>query len=103
MAGDVDEGQEVTLECSIQGGSLPVSFTWYRGKEPKDLASVTVNKLQASHKISAVGRDDQGAYYCVSTNAANKARQSPTVTVAGGCCYFLIRTNGANHPHWSPE
>lgn len=84
MTGDLAEGQEMTLVCSIQGGSLPVNFTWYRAKESKDLASVTVNKLEASHKISQVKRDDQGAYYCVSTNAAEKARRSPTVTVTGG-------------------
>lgn len=85
MMGDVAEGQEVTLVCSVQGGSLPVSFTWYSAKEASSLDSVTVNKLEASHKIPEVGRDHQGGYYCVSNNAANEAKQSPTVTIAGGC------------------
>lgn len=85
MMGDVAEGQEVTLVCSVQGGSLPVSFTWYSAKEAISLDSVTVNKLEASHKIPEVGRDHQGGYYCVSNNAANEAKQSPTVTIAGGC------------------
>lgn len=88
MVGDVAEGQEMTLVCSVQGGSLPVSFIWYRAKEPNHLASVTVNKLEASHKISVVSREHQGAYYCVSTNAANEAKQSPTIIIAGGCCYL---------------
>lgn len=79
----------MTLVCSVQGGSLPVSFTWYRAKEPDHLASVTVNKLEASHTISKVRRDHQGAYYCVSTNAAKEAKQSPTIAVAGGCFLLL--------------
>ncbi|XP_075879958.1 platelet endothelial cell adhesion molecule isoform X1 [Nelusetta ayraudi] len=82
MMGDVAEGQEVTLVCSVQGGSLPVSFTWYSAKKANSLDSVTVNKLEASHKITEVRRDHQGGYYCVSNNAANEAKQSPTVTIA---------------------
>lgn len=88
MMGDVAEGQEITLVCSVQGGSLPVSFTWYSAKkENSALASVTVNKLEASHKIAEVRRDHQGGYYCVSNNAANEAKQSPTVAIAGGCFF----------------
>lgn len=84
MMGDVAEGQEMTLVCSVQGGSLPVSFAWYHAKkEPVYITSVTVNKLEAAHKIANVRSDQQGGYYCVSSNAANETRQSPTVTIAG--------------------
>lgn len=93
--GDVAEGQEMTLVCSVQGGSLPVSFTWYRSGEPEDLASVTVNKLEASHKISEVRGDHQGAYYCVCTNTAEKAKQSPTVSIAGGFCFTVVLNDGS--------
>lgn len=99
MMGDVAEGQEVTLVCSVQGGSLPVSFTWYSAKEASSLDSVTVNKLEASHKITEVRRDHQGGYYCVSNNAANEAKQSPTVTIAGGCFLndVLVRWLSGTH------
>lgn len=91
MMGDVAEGQEIILVCSVQGGSLPVSFTWYSAKKENGaLASVTVNKLEASHKIAEVRRDHQGGYYCVSDNAANESKQSPTVAIAGGCSCCLL-------------
>lgn len=86
------EGQEMTLVCSVEGGSLPVSFTWYHTKDkvPKQLGSVTVNKRSASHKVSNLKSEHQGDYYCVSTNAANEAKRSPTETVEGGYGYLFF-------------
>lgn len=82
--GDVSEGQEVTLVCSVEEGTLPVKFTWFHTKKEGYLASKTSMELEESHKIANVRKEHQGGYYCVSTNQANEAKQSLTITIRGG-------------------
>ncbi|XP_070779292.1 platelet endothelial cell adhesion molecule isoform X2 [Enoplosus armatus] len=79
--GDVSEGQDVTLICSVQRGTLPISFTWYHSKTEGALASQTSEKLEGSYKINNVRGEHQGGYYCVSTNPAHDTKQSNTVMI----------------------
>lgn len=81
--GDVSEGQDVTLVCSVQRGTLPISFTWYHAETDGTLDSQTSEKLEGSYKITNVRGEHQGKYYCVSTNPANETKQSQTVTIGG--------------------
>ncbi|KAK5885214.1 hypothetical protein CesoFtcFv8_018947 [Champsocephalus esox] len=81
-AGDISEGQDVTLLCSVQRGSLPVSYTWYHTETKGALASQTSNNLEGSHTIDDVRAEQQGGYYCMSSNPANETKQSLTVTIA---------------------
>ncbi|KAI4822844.1 hypothetical protein KUCAC02_008369 [Chaenocephalus aceratus] len=81
-AGDISEGQDVTLLCSVQRGSLPVSYTWYHTETKGALAFQTSNNLEGSHTIDDVRAEQQGGYYCVSSNPANETKQSLTVTIA---------------------
>lgn len=82
-AGDISEGQDVTLLCSVQRGSLPVSYTWYHTETKGALAFQTSNNLEGSHTIDDVRAEQQGGYYCVSSNPANETKQSLTVTIVG--------------------
>lgn len=84
--GDVTEGQDVTLVCSVQRGTLPIVFTWHRAKEEGVLDSRSADSPEASFRISNVRAEQQGAYYCVSTNQAGEVKQSQRVTM-GGTCY----------------
>lgn len=81
--GDVAEGQDVTLVCSVQRGTLPIVFTWHRAKEEGTLISQTSDKLEASFKITNVQGKHQGAYYCMSTNSAREIKQSQRVNIGG--------------------
>lgn len=82
--GDVSEGQEVILVCSVEKGTLPVNFSWFHTKTEGSLASKTSMEPEESHKIANVRKEHQGGYYCVSTNQANEAKQSLTITIRGG-------------------
>lgn len=81
--GDVTEGQDVTLVCSVQRGTVPILFTWHHTKQDSPLANQTSDKPEASYKITKVRAEQQGAYYCVCTNSASEIKQSQRVTVGG--------------------
>eukprot|EP00066_Takifugu_rubripes_P012824 XP_011602090.1 PREDICTED: platelet endothelial cell adhesion molecule-like isoform X1 [Takifugu rubripes] len=78
--GDVTEGQDVTLVCSVHRGTVPILFTWHHTKEGP-IANHTSDKLEASYKITKVRAEQQGAYYCVCTNLASETKQSQRVTI----------------------
>ncbi|XP_029364006.1 platelet endothelial cell adhesion molecule isoform X2 [Echeneis naucrates] len=79
--GDVSEGQDVTLTCSVQKGTLPVNFTWYHTQKESPLNSQTFDSLQGSYIIYNVKGDHKGGYYCVSNNLANEAKRSSIVMI----------------------
>lgn len=81
--GDVSEGQDLTLVCSVQRGTLPITFTWYRTETEGALATQTSMILEGSYNISIVRREHRGGYYCLSTNQANETKQSHTVMIGG--------------------
>lgn len=87
--GDVSEGQDVTLVCSVQRGTPPVSFTWYHNEREDALLSKTSQTLEGSYTISNVRGEDRGGYYCVSTNPANETKQSHPVMI-GGVFYLQL-------------
>ncbi|XP_030264809.1 platelet endothelial cell adhesion molecule isoform X2 [Sparus aurata] len=80
--GDVSEGQDVTLVCSVRRGTLPIIFTWYHTEtEGAILTFKTFEKMESSYKISNVRGNHQGQYYCVCTNPAKGTEKSATVTI----------------------
>ncbi|TMS15342.1 Platelet endothelial cell adhesion molecule [Larimichthys crocea] len=79
--GDVSEGEDVTLVCSVQRGTLPMNFTWYHRKGA--LAFQTSRELKGSYTINNIKGVDQGEYYCTSTNSANKTEKSDAVRIGG--------------------
>lgn len=84
--GDVSEGQDVTLVCSVQRGTLPISFTWYHTQTEDALHSQTSKKLEGSYRIKDVRGEHQGKYYCVCTNPANETQQSYPMAITGVFC-----------------
>ncbi|XP_041831004.1 platelet endothelial cell adhesion molecule [Melanotaenia boesemani] len=79
-AGDISEGQSVSLICSVQSGSPPINFTWYHTETDVALASVSTDKREESFRIHNVRGEHRGRYYCVSTNLAKETKYSPEIT-----------------------
>lgn len=83
-AGDLSEGEELTLTCAVHRGTPPITFTWYHANHAKGaLFSKRSERLKESHRISNVRGEHRGGYYCVCTNQANETKQSPTVHFGG--------------------
>lgn len=81
--GDISEGQEVTFICSVQRGTLPISFTWYHTERGGALTSQTSKNLEDSYVIRNVRGEHRGEYYCVTSNPANETKQSHAVRIEG--------------------
>lgn len=90
--GDVAEGQDVTLLCSVRKGTLPIIFTWYHTEQEDFLSSQSSLKLRASLTRHIKG-GHKGGYYCTSTNPANETKKSQIVMIRGLWHLLLIAGN----------
>ncbi|XP_022612616.1 platelet endothelial cell adhesion molecule-like isoform X2 [Seriola dumerili] len=79
--GEVSEGQDATLTCSVNKGTPPIIFTWYHTEMKGALDLQTSKTLEGSYFIQNVRGEHKGGYYCVSTNLANETKQSYTVMI----------------------
>lgn len=78
--GDISEGYNMSLVCSVQRGSPPINFTWY--SETKGfLHSQTSSKPKESYSMGNVRGEHGGGYYCVSTNPAGETHWSATIKI----------------------
>lgn len=78
-SGDVPEGEDLTLLCSVNKGSPPFNYSWFHSE--KLLHSQTEERMEASFIVPAIKREDRGGYYCACTNPAGQAKQSRTIQV----------------------
>ncbi|XP_053194392.1 platelet endothelial cell adhesion molecule [Scomber japonicus] len=78
---DIPEGQDVTLVCTVNRGTPPITFTWYHNETGRALAFQTSEILRGTFNISNVKGHHRGNYYCVSTNQANEPKQSRPVMI----------------------
>ena len=77
----VSEGQDLTLNCSVQRGTLPVTFTWFSSGRTDPLAFQTLQGNAGTYTIAAVARGHSGGYYCEGSNPALEVKRSFTVVV----------------------
>ncbi|XP_017348679.1 platelet endothelial cell adhesion molecule [Ictalurus punctatus] len=97
----VTEGVDLILYCSVQQGTVPITFSWYRNGVVKPLNSTRISKTQGFHIIKSITRDDEGQYYCQAYNDANEPKKSRQVHIevnlagwkkilSGVSCIFLL-------------
>ncbi|KAK6311919.1 hypothetical protein J4Q44_G00175830 [Coregonus suidteri] len=79
--GNVAEGEDLTLTCTVQRGTPPITYTWYHTTSALPLLSKTTNDMRGSHSVQGVSREHGGRYYCVTNNPSNDSKSSAMVTV----------------------
>uniref|UniRef100_A0A4W5KR10 Platelet endothelial cell adhesion molecule n=1 Tax=Hucho hucho TaxID=62062 RepID=A0A4W5KR10_9TELE len=79
--GDVAEGEDLTLTCTVQRGTPPITYTWYHTKSALPLLSKTSNDMRLSLSVQGVSREHGGGYFCVTNNPSNDSQKSAMVTV----------------------
>ncbi|XP_010872336.2 platelet endothelial cell adhesion molecule [Esox lucius] len=79
MPTKVAEGQDLTLTCTVQRGTPPITYTWYHSALP--MHSITINVMQGSYIIRSVGQEHGGEYYCITSNPSNDTERSGSLIV----------------------
>ena len=85
------EGQNVTLNCTVNGNPTPV-VRWTKDSEALDIPadqrlSVSFTSHTSSLIIASVVKADQGLYRCVANNSANTSTSYPGMLTVH-CEYF---------------
>ncbi|KAJ8793115.1 hypothetical protein J1605_003792 [Eschrichtius robustus] len=84
LSEEVESGKPIVLRCSVNEGSSPITYKFYREKEGKPFYQVTLNDTQAIWHKPKASKEQEGQYYCTASNRANLSKnvlQSNTLTV----------------------
>ncbi|XP_046948617.1 Fc receptor-like protein 3 isoform X5 [Lynx rufus] len=66
--GQLIEGEDLVLICSVAAGTGTVTFSWHREGSERSLGRKTQNALSAELRIASVREQDVGRYYCAADN-----------------------------------
>ncbi|XP_006833791.1 PREDICTED: platelet endothelial cell adhesion molecule [Chrysochloris asiatica] len=74
---EVESGETIKLECSVNEGTGPITFKFYRENEDKPFYYTSSNITQAIWQKPKASKEQEGQYYCTAINRANIARDIP--------------------------
>lgn len=66
--GQLIEGENLLLICSVAKGTGTVTFSWHREGTVRSLGTKTQRSLSAELQILTVKEHDAGRYYCAADN-----------------------------------
>ncbi|CAN0124525.1 unnamed protein product, partial [Rangifer tarandus platyrhynchus] len=79
---EVESGKPIVLRCSVNEGSGPITYKFYKGKETKPFYQETSNATQALWHVPTASKEHEGQYYCTASNRANLSKHvSPSNTL----------------------
>lgn len=73
----VESGKDLVLRCFVNKASGPITYKFYREKDPEPFRETTLNETQALWYKAHVGMEQGGQYYCRASNRANIATNIP--------------------------
>ncbi|RXN29454.1 platelet endothelial cell adhesion molecule-like protein [Labeo rohita] len=89
----VTEGSDLTLNCEVQEGTRPITFTWYHNGVMIPLPTKE-DKFSEKHVVEAIKRDQRGDYHCDASNSALETKTSNPIRISDfsilfGNAFFL--------------
>ncbi|XP_028636196.1 platelet endothelial cell adhesion molecule isoform X2 [Grammomys surdaster] len=81
---EIQSGSEMALQCSVNKGTRPITFQFYKEKENRPFHEDVVNGTQAFWFNKQTSKEQEGQYYCTASNRANlmkTSHRSSTLTV----------------------
>ncbi|XP_051743821.1 platelet endothelial cell adhesion molecule isoform X2 [Ctenopharyngodon idella] len=64
----VTEGSDLTLICTVQYGTYPITYSWYHKSVQLSFSTQEVSSLEGRYTVKAIERDQRGDYYCEASN-----------------------------------
>ncbi|XP_049716143.1 platelet endothelial cell adhesion molecule isoform X3 [Elephas maximus indicus] len=74
---EVESGKDIVLQCSVNEGSGPITYSFYRKDEDKSFYDVTSNDTHEFWHKSQASKEHEGQYYCKASNRANVPERIP--------------------------
>lgn len=102
----VQEGDVVTITCSLKEGDLPLSFDWMTDENQViSLPSVKVvnNEFSSVLTIMTTASIHAGNYYCRASNPVSWTTMKTRVFVNGAVANFFTRLMWESILHFYPE
>lgn len=75
------ENEPFTMYCSVQQGSVPISFSWHRTGRGTPLYSTRSDETKSLYTIKSMTREHKGSYYCEADNDAQETKKSRLVNI----------------------
>ncbi|XP_067238833.1 platelet endothelial cell adhesion molecule isoform X2 [Chanodichthys erythropterus] len=72
----VTEGLDLTLICTVQKGTFPITYTWYHKSDMIPFSTQEVRSLEGRYTVKAIKRDQRGDYYCEVSNYDTEIKRS---------------------------
>nr|XP_008269937.2 platelet endothelial cell adhesion molecule isoform X1 [Oryctolagus cuniculus] len=80
----VESGTDIVLRCSVNEGTGPITYKFYKENGDRPFFQVTANDTQAFWRKQQASKEQEGQYYCTASNRASfamRGSQSNTLTV----------------------
>ncbi|XP_023646465.2 platelet endothelial cell adhesion molecule isoform X2 [Paramormyrops kingsleyae] len=74
--GNIEEGDTLKIYCSVQKGSPPITFSWYRYQQKQVLYTKKVDNKFGVYIVERAGKEHEGGYYCNATNQSDMGEES---------------------------
>ncbi|XP_048040762.1 platelet endothelial cell adhesion molecule isoform X2 [Megalobrama amblycephala] len=72
----ITEGLDLTLICTVQKGTFPITYTWYHKSDMIPFSTQEVRSLEGRYTVKAIERDQRGDYYCEASNYDTEIKRS---------------------------
>ncbi|XP_048870916.1 platelet endothelial cell adhesion molecule isoform X2 [Brienomyrus brachyistius] len=79
--GNIEEGDTLKIYCSVQKGSHPITFSWYRYRKNQQLYTEKVYDRSGVYEVKWAGREHEGGYYCDATNQSDMGEKSRVLII----------------------
>nr|XP_014342574.1 PREDICTED: platelet endothelial cell adhesion molecule-like [Latimeria chalumnae] len=83
----VQEGENLSLTCSVQSGSVPITFYFY--KQNERIKEILVNSTTVDLTVYPLSKNEN-TYFCEASNKASKIAKSEVVMVTVNLPYWKI-------------
>lgn len=76
MNPEVESGKEIVLQCSVNEGTAPIAYKFYKDEEHKPFYQVTSNVTSVIWYKEQASKEQEGQYHCVASNKASVTQSS---------------------------